>query len=385
MGSSSTRIQSADLVIVGGGVVGAAVAHYVSAEGVGVVLLERKTLNSGASGTTAGNLHLQGIKPRLEGGGQLGEVESLLPLQRLAATLWRGLENELAADLELRQHGGFMVAETPEEVELLKLKHARERAYGVETELLDGSEARRRLPLLSGKILAASYGVDDGYANPLRVTPAFAASAVRHGARVLTHQRVRAIEPNRPAGYRVLTDRGGWDARWVVNAAGPWAIDVAGLLGIPPFIQPRASQLHVMVSTAPVMRHLVQHVGKRLTAKQVPAGNMIVGGGWPGVLSLDGRCGVLPSSIAGNLELACRILPFLRGQCLLRSWAGPVAAIRDEVPVCGEVSARPGFFVVAGSNGFTLSPVWGLCLRDSILGRKPPIDMAPFRPDRLLA
>jgi sarcosine oxidase subunit beta len=143
--------------------------------------------------------------------------------------------------------------------------------------------------------------------------------------------------------------------------------------------------MQATVRVPPLMHHLVEHIGEGLSVKQVSAGNILVGGGWPAAtLDLSGRSAISLRSMFGNLELAQRILPFLTSTRILRAWAGPLAATPDELPVIGEVPGFPGFFVAGGTYAFTLAPLWAEVLRDLAIGASPAVDLSGLGPERLM-
>src|SRR4029077_170923 len=124
--------------------------------GARVVLLERAELNRGASGQNAGSLHFQLEYRMVEHGEALAEQFALsLPLVLEAQRVWGRLEGELGTALEVMQHGGIMIAETTEELEVLERKHELERRLGLDTELIGGAEARAIAPYLSESVVAA--------------------------------------------------------------------------------------------------------------------------------------------------------------------------------------------------------------------------------------
>ena len=113
---SQPGAQVADAVVVGAGILGAAATYELAKAGLSTVLLERLAPNRESSGATAGNVHIQGIHTRRPGQAVPADSSVFIPLQRAASDLWDTLEAELDATLELRRGGGFMVAETIEEV-----------------------------------------------------------------------------------------------------------------------------------------------------------------------------------------------------------------------------------------------------------------------------
>ncbi len=148
---------------------------------------------------------------------------------------------------------------------------------------------------------------------------------------------------------------------------------------------PLAIQIHATVRTAPVMSDVVHHTGAGLSIKQVAAGNILIGGGWPAFdLDLSGRSTISASSILSNVSQAQRVLPFLKGLRILRAWAGPLAATPDELPVIGEVPGSPGFLVAGGTYGLTLAPLWGRVLKDLALGVQPSVDLSQVTVERLV-
>jgi sarcosine oxidase subunit beta len=377
-------VNQPDVVVIGAGILGASAAFHLAERGYRVVVLERGAPNREGSGTTAGNLHIQAIHTRRPGQEVPVDSARLLPLQRRASDHWSQIEERLDADVELRRGGGFMVAETAVQEEELREKHEWEREAGIPTEVLTGDEARKELPLLSDRVRAASWCSLDGYANPLLITPAYLAAARRLGVEVHAFTPVTGIQ-RVGDGYKVLSGERSWTTPVVVNVAGPWITEISALAGIHIQMSPVAIQMHVTVRVPPVMHHLVQHIGEGMSVKQVSAGNLLIGGGWPaGELNMAGRSTVSVPSMAGNLAQAGRVLPFLGDLRLLRMWAGPLAATPDEMPVIGEVPGHPGFFVAGGTYAFTLAPVWGDTLARQIAGEPPADPVGDLGPGRLL-
>jgi sarcosine oxidase, subunit beta len=379
-----SAVRTADAVVIGAGVLGAATTLALAREGLRVALLEREAPNRGGSGATAGNLHIQVVHARRPGQEVPVDTERFLPLQVAASGLWEELDRVLEGTIELRRSGGFTVAEHEHEVTELESKRRIERAHGLHTELLDGEAARAALPLLGPTVAAATFCADDGYANPLLATPAMVEAARRLGAEVHGFSPVTAIRRIEES-WTVLTPRAAWSAPVVINVAGPWMAGVCALAGIDLDIRPIALQMHATERLAPTLEHLVQHIGDGLSVKQVTAGNVLIGGGWPAAtVDLVGRS--LPSmeSLFGNLALAQRILPFLRSRRILRVWAGALGATPDEMPVVGEVPGYPGFLVAGGTYAFTFAPLWASVLCSLATGESPRFAVDDLGPGRLV-
>jgi len=377
-------VTAVDVVVIGAGILGAATAHHLSAAAARVVVLERGSPNREGSGTTAGNLHIQAVHTKRPGQAIPLDNVRFLPLQAAASALWADVEAELDADVELRRSGGWMLAESAADEAELRDKAPHEREHGIVTELLDGDAARSALPVLGRTVRAATWCPDDGYANPLKVTPAYLRSAMRLGATVHAHTPVTGLQRD-GAVWRVSTTRGDWVAPAVIVVAGPWIRDIVAMAGVTVAAAPVAIQMHVTVRVPHVLPNLVQHISEGLSVKQVAAGQILIGGGWPAAaLDLAGRSPISVRSMQGNLAQATRLLPFLGELTLLRVWAGPLAATPDEMPVVGEVPGAPGLFLAGGTYAFTFAPLWARLLTEMVTGSGLSLDVKDLGVDRLV-
>jgi sarcosine oxidase subunit beta len=376
---------AADVVVIGAGIVGAATAWALAEAHLRVHVLEQGPVNRGGSGATAGNLHIQAVHS--ERPGQLAPLDAgrLLPLQRAASDRWQAVPGRLQSDIGLRRPGGFTVAETDEEVALLTAKRALEVQHGIPTEIVTGAELRRAAPEVSASVLAATWCALDGYANPLAVTPAFLAAAAARGARVDAFRPVVALV-REPGGWRVDTPAGPVRAPVVINVAGSDAWRVTRMAGVELAARPAHLQMHITTRTGLRLPHLIQHIGQGLSVKQLPTGQVLIGGGWPASErgTAEGRYRASMASMAGNLSLACRVIPAIADLDLLRVWTGPVLATADEMPVIGEVPGCPGLLVCGGTYAFTLAPLWAEVLSSMVLQKPAPVPVADLGPARLM-
>jgi glycine/D-amino acid oxidase-like deaminating enzyme len=368
-----------DILVVGGGIAGCAIAYFLSRQGAEVTLVEQHDINSLASGSNAGSLHAQiPHEPfLLEGEGWARRFAPVVPLLVESIALWKALSAELGVDLEVTTPGGLLVAETDAEMNDIRRKSAIERASGLDVHLLGRQELESIAPYLTRNVAGAAFCPLEGKANPLVATPALAAKARAMGARMLSRTTLVKLETG-PQGFVATTDKGRIEARRVVNCAGAEAGRLAAQIGLDFAIDGFPIQVSVTEPVAPLIDHLVYAAGDRLTLKQSHHGGFLIGGGWPARLDeTTGRLQVDPKSLAGNLRVALRLVPDLAGVQLLRTWPAIVNGTADWLPILGETSSVRGFFMcVVPWLGFTGGPAAARLVADQILGRKPPAGLA---------
>ena len=377
-------LTQADILVIGGGVIGLSVARELARVGRDVAVLERGLPHAEASGVNAGSLHVQ---YQTFGFPDLGTdaaraSASTLALQRDSVYLWDELANEVATDFEIAIEGGLTVADDAASVAHLEGKVAVERRAGLAIDLLSGDEARRLAPYLSQRILAASLSRDEGKLNPLKAVPAVLAAALAAGVRMHTHTQVLAIERT-GEGFLVRTTRGVFPARIVVNAAGAWAGRIAALAGDAIPVRPNPIQMLVTEALPPMIPYHLAHATRRLTLKQAASGNLVIGGGWKAVYdAAAGRMRPSADGISGNLDVVYAMLPGLGAVHVIRSWTGIAFTT---APVIGESGAVPGLYHAVAQNGMTLGPAIGRIVAGQVIGRAPEYDLAPFSPRRFAA
>lgn len=373
-----------DVLIVGGGLSGAATAYYLSREGIEVVLVEQTEINSGASGANAGSIHAQIPHHEFT---TLGEAWArayapTIPLFRESIRIWRGLSEELGEDLEVKLSGGLIVARSPERMREIQAKAALEQAHGLEVHILGRDEVQSLAPYVSPAMIGGAFAPEEGKANPLKVTPAFARAAERRGARLMRRVAVTGLERDR-SNYLVTTTAGPVRAARIVNCAGAAAGDVARLIGIDLPVLGAPIQLTVTEPMAPLVPHLVYFAGGRLTLKQAQNGTFLIGGGWPSIAHADGRLEVDLASLRNNMRVALEVVPRLASVQIVRSWPAIVNGTEDWKPILGEVAGHPGFFMgMFPWMGFSAGPVAARTVAQLILGRDPGVDISHFSAER---
>jgi sarcosine oxidase, subunit beta len=384
--------RDTDVLIVGGGVAGVALADQLAAGGGEVVLVERGELNREASGTNAGSMHLQIAIHQLTAFDTADVADRLRDETRLAAEaarLWHALDAELGGGLELHVTGGLMVAETEEQLRLLHDKQRIEEAAGLETHVLEGNELRRVAPYLAQTVIGATSCPLEGHVNPLVAVPLLARRAAERGALIRTHAEVTGIEPQGLAGgapFRVSTAAGTIVARRLVNAAGAWARELGELVGLRMPLRRMGLHVNVTEPRERLLTPLIQHIGRRLTLKQSANNTFIIGGGWPArPEEPPRRYATIWDSAAGNADVAVSVVPALADVRVVRTWSGVMAWTDDISPIAGESRRVPGYHaLVVGSSGYTLSPMLARRVAEHLMGTGPPLP-PEYSPDRTSA
>jgi sarcosine oxidase subunit beta len=373
-----------DVAIIGAGILGAATAYELAKLGFSVSVFEKGAINRGGSGSTAGNIHIQAVhKKRPQQKVELDQVR-FLPLQIASSKLWETVQDELETDIEMRRIGGITIAETDDEVNEIKNKKIEEERYGIPGEILSQDELKEFEPLFGPTIKLAEYCPLDGYVNPLKITPAWLRAAIQKGANVHPFTYIQNVffEHN---CWRLDTKSNSWRAKNIILVAGPWGSNLMEQMGADIKMNPVAIQMHLTERIAPRMKYLVQHIGQGLSVKQVDAGQVLIGGGWPAKeLRLQSYSPVSLSSVIDNLHLAARVLPFLKDLRLLRTWTGALGATEDEMPVIGKVPNLSGVYLAGGTYSFTFAPLWARILAQLISEQPIELSIEGLEPDRLL-
>lgn len=367
---------SAEILIIGGGVIGSAIAYHLARAGCDVLVVERAGIaeRPAASWASAGGVRRQGRHP----------AEAALASAAIAR--WPTLEAELGADLHYRQGGQLLLAETEAEAEQLGAFVAAQRAMGFgDVRLVAGAELRELAPALAPHVLAGSYSPADGQADPARTTQAFAAAAERAGARYWTHTVCLALRRESGGVVGAITNRGPVTAAWTVLAAGAWSDELAVGVGLRLPIQTGVYQMIRSTPARPgLLAPVVSAVGRRLSLKQLPDGAFLLGGGWPGDATPE-RDGftLRETSVAGGWEAAVAVVPAVGEQRIVEAWCGLEAEGADAIPLIGPAPGVEGLYLALGfsGHGFAIAPAVGEAVAEELQGRASAA-LAALRPER---
>ena len=360
-------MRSVDVAIVGGGILGASCAYFLAEAGATPLLLESGRVGRESSGASAGGVRQQGR--------QLPEM----PLALAAIDLWPELDARLESPVEYERCGDLRLAESPADAERLRALADAEARAGVRTEWLEGAALRALVPGLGPTMLAGVFCPTGGQANPLLVTPAFAARARDLGGVVWEGSPVRALARD-GAGFALDTAQGPVRAERLVVAAGAWTPGLAAALGLELPIELYAPQMQVTPPIDRVLGPVLLGFSRRLSMKQARNGTILIGGGKRGWGDLATRArGLLEESIRRSAVDAVAALPGLAQVETTRSWVGLEGLTPDEMPIIAPFDGGAGW-VAAGfcGHGFAIGPVVGRVIAETLLGRAPSLDLSAF-------
>ncbi|MBL8699281.1 MAG: FAD-binding oxidoreductase [Alphaproteobacteria bacterium] len=345
------RAAQADVIVVGGGIMGSAATFFLRRRGRSVILLERGLVGQQASGTNFGNVRRQ------------GRFLPQLPLANRSRAIWGRLGELLGEDAEFLVSGHVRVCYSHEQIAAFEA-HAREaRHYGLELEILTGNALRDRFPLIGPEAVGGSFSPHDGHANPRLAAPAFAYAARREGADV--RENIEVLSIAKSGDDFVVDAEGGasFRAPIVLITAGAWGGALAAAFGEPVPLVARGPQMAV---TEPVPYAITPVVGvsskiaeEGIYLRQIPRGNVIFGGGSRGPAFTDiRRAYVMPRNTLGQLTQIRRVIPALNALRIIRVWSGIESYLPDDIPIMGPSARVSGLFYAFGfcGHGFQLGP-----------------------------
>ncbi|MFM8350375.1 MAG: FAD-dependent oxidoreductase, partial [Actinomycetales bacterium] len=369
----------AQIVVIGGGIVGASVAYHLTKLGMtDLVLLEQGQLSCGTTWHAAGLV------------GQLRATEAGTRLVQYSASLYAELEAETGLATGYKQCGGVTVARTPERMTQLLRTAASAEAYNLQCEVISAERAQELYPILhADDLLGALWLPLDGTANPADVTQSLARGARMRGAQICERVRVTGIDVQDGRVCGVQTDAGPIEAQIVVNCAGQWAKAIGALCGV---TVPLHSAEHFYVVTeqiAGVHRdYPVLRDPDGYTYVKEEVGGLVVGGFEP-----EAKPWVSPDALPYPFEFqlleedwdhfailmdsALHRLPVLAETGIKKFYNGPESFTPDNQFILGEAPNLRNFYVAAGFNSVGIASAGGAgrALAEWIAGGEPASDL----------
>jgi sarcosine oxidase subunit beta len=386
-----SQMKSADVVIIGGGVVGAASAYYLARKGVDVTLLERNELASGASGANLGNMSLHN---RIPG--------PILDLSLLSLGMYQSLSEQLGYDVEYINTRGLALMERDEQLPLIKERLNKQKKAGLHVTLIDPEELNKVLPYVAPDLAGAVTCKQSSWVNSPRVVFGYAQGAREWGAKIFLHTKVQEIKTRNNSVYSVVTDSGEIKTKFVVIAAGAWSSQIGRTAGLSIPVTPirgniivtesvRSKYLQIIAEIhnlrtnqeSTVSSNLHREFGVRMVFSQTPAGNILIGRSEE---SAGYNNSVNYRAIRAITQRAIRFFPFLKDLHCIRTYAGLRPSTPDDFPIIDRLN-NPGGIILAtghGDKGINLAPMTGKIVSELIVNGVANIPIQPFRLARFL-
>ena len=359
-------MHTADVVIIGGGIVGSSIAWHLTHAGCkSVLVMERESSQGkGSTGKSMGGVRAQFSTP----------VNIQMSLYSIP--FYARFEEAVGHPADYRPQGYLFLATKDSHLAYLRSNFERQKKLGLTTaRLLPAGEIRAMLPQLrSDDVLGGSFCSTDGFVDPYSVMNGFMASAAEHGATLWKKTEVTGITKDQQSAFRIETTRGPVSTRTVVNAAGAWAAQIAKLLGVDLPVEPLRRMLvpSEPFSDFPHSSPMVIDMSTGFHFRPEGRGFLLA---WNDPEETPGyKTDFEPSFIEKILMHAADRVPAFENLPVnpKRAWAGLYEMTPDHHCILGPVADVPGFFLANGFSGHGVmhSPATGKILADLILQGK---------------
>jgi sarcosine oxidase, subunit beta len=365
--------ESADVVIIGGGVMGVSAAFHLAEAGLRPVLLERGELASGSTSRAAGGVRAQ-----------FSDALNIQIAQR-SLRAFRDFGKRPGGEIDFKQVGYLFVLSRESDIEVFECNIALQNEYGVPSRMISPEEARVLCPLLAGDdILAAAFSPEDGHATPESVVQGYAVAARALGAHLRVGCEVVDAEVSGGTITSVRTTHGSIRTNVVICAAGAWSRACGAMFGLDLPVTPLRRQI---LFTEP-MKGLPAHLPMTIDF----ASSFYFHREGPGLLIGMSDPDEVPGFnletsddwIPGLVEVASRRAPSIAEAGIRGGWAGLYEVTPDHNAIIGEAPSVSRFLYATGfsGHGFLQGPAVGEILRDMVLGADPFVDISPLSVER---
>jgi sarcosine oxidase subunit beta len=367
--------RTADVVIVGGGVVGCSIAYHLARRGLrNVLVLERDAVGAGTTSKAAGGIRAQFPT----------ETEIRFSLESIR--VFERFEDEFGVDPGYRKIGYLFLISRADDLRGFEQRIALQRRLGVDIRIIAPSDAQALVPALRvDDLIAAVWGPDDGMAGPAEVTGGFARRARELGARIVEGVDVAAITLDHGRVTGVATSSGSVEAPVVVNAAGPAAARVGRLAGVDVRVHPRRRHIFFtepfpeIPGPVPLTTDRESGFYFRKELEQ-----MLLSPGDVEDVGDDFTVAVDRAKIDETVEKALHRLPVIEKARIAGGWAGLRPLTPDDHAIIGWAPGVEGFFLAVGfgGHGFQHSPATGRLVAEWLTDGAPSVDLSLFDPGR---
>ena len=371
--------KTADVIVIGSGVIGCAAAYYMAKKGMSVLVLDQdESVGNGGSSRNGGGVRQSGRDPRE------------LPLAIYGVeNVWPTLSDELGVDVEYHKEGNLRLGKTETHKQILTGLTEKAVACGLNVRMIDAEEVRKINPYLSEEVTCASWCPTDGHANPLTTTLGFYKTARALGVVFHMGEKVVKLEKVHGKLRRVCTKTTVYEADQVLVAAGYASRFLTQTVGIDVPMREELIEALVTEAEPKMFPQMLGTADADFYGHQTNHGSFVFGGatGMESTVLDNG------TNRTSSLTAPCicrgimKYVPKLADAKIVRTWAGYEDLSIDGIPVISKVEEVPGLLLACGftGHGFGISPVVGQLLAQLAAGETPMLSLQEFRYDRFHA
>ena len=386
MGNSKHR----DIVVIGGGIIGAAIAYYGAKAGLEITVLEKNELASGTSSRCDGNILAIDKDPGFDS-------QMSLKSQQLV----HELSKELEQPFEYRNPGSILVCENDEEMEAAHKWVQQQKGAGLDFRMLDRSDLKNESKYFADDLYGGLECKTDSTVNPYMFTFSMFHRAQELGAMVHIRTEVTNVAKNPSGQFAIETTNGKFTANKVVNACGVWAPFIGEMLEVTIPIKPRKGQLIVASRQQPIglrkvmefgyliskfggirqVDPITEKYGVALVFEPTESQNFLIGSS----REFSGFNTTVNHEVTKYIaRRAVRFYPKIADMTVIRTYAGLRPWTEDHLPIISHVEEVPGFYIAAGheGDGISLAAVTGKLIEEMLSEKQTCIPVQPLRHDR---
>lgn len=371
--------RTADVIIIGGGIMGCSAAYRLAKQGADVLVLEKNEIGNGGSCRNAGGVRQSARDPK-----------ELSLAMYAVANIWPQLSDELGVDVEYHQDGNIRLGLTEKDKQVLTAHVKKSTDVGLDVTMISGEEARELCPYMSEAVTAASWCPTDGHANPLTTTLGFYRKALELGTVFVTGVSVLKLQKVKGRIRKVVTDDGVYEAKSILLCAGYDSRRIANSVGIEVPVERQFNEVVVTEAQPKMFDIMIGVAGGEFYGHQSEHGSFVLGGN----SGLQAFTSGNDNFVTNSLTTPCisrgiiKYFPMLKDVKIVRTWSGYYDQCIDVLPVIDNISEVPGLTVAFGfsGHGFGIAPAVSIALSELIMkGKSDTIDISQLTYDRFKA